>query len=161
MNCQGRGEGRRGGETSPFGGHAATSRFSLSAGVNISFLTPPSHDPHGSLVNCVHIIVFFKPYVAPIDLLWMQRWNAVHWRHLLGRHPEKTLLCRLMDHRVPLKYQGPAEDSPRASLPGPGGTYKKSGEGLFIWACRDRRRGSGFKLEEGRFGVEIGKKFLM
>jgi len=125
------------------------------------FLTPPSHDLHGSLVNCVHIIVFFKPYVAPIDLLWMQRWNAVHWRHLLGRHPEKTLLCRLMDHRVPLKYQGPAEDSPRASLPGPGGTYKKSGEGLFIWACRDRRRGSGFKLEEGRFGVEIGKKFLM
>jgi len=28
------------------------------------------------------------------------------------------------------------------------GAYRKAGEGLFIWACRNRTRGNGFKLEK-------------
>ena len=31
------------------------------------------------------------------------------------------------------------------------GACKKAGEGLFTRACRDRTRGNGFKLKEGRF----------
>ena len=38
--------------------------------------------------------------------------------------------------------------------------YRKAGEGLFIRACSNRVRRNGFKLAEGRFRLEIRKKFF-
>ncbi|KGL97530.1 hypothetical protein N301_03646, partial [Charadrius vociferus] len=40
------------------------------------------------------------------------------------------------------------------------GAYRRAGEGLLTRACSDRMRGNGYKQEEGRFRLNIRKKFF-
>jgi len=48
----------------------------------------------------------------------------------------------------------------RAAFPYLKGPTKKPEEGLFTGAHRDRTRGNGFKLKEGRLRLDIRKKFF-
>jgi len=40
------------------------------------------------------------------------------------------------------------------------GAYRKAGEGLVVRAYTNKMRRNGFKLEEGRFRLDIRKKFF-
>ena len=58
----------------------------------------------------------------------------------------------------------PCEDRlrgrPYSGLPVLKGGYRKGVEGLFIRDCSDRMRGNSFKVREGRFGLDVRKKFF-
>ena len=40
------------------------------------------------------------------------------------------------------------------------GAYMEARKGLCIRACSDKMKGNGFKVEEGRFRLDIRKKFF-
>lgn len=38
--------------------------------------------------------------------------------------------------------------------------YREAGEGLFVRNCSDRTGGNGYKMKEGKFNLDIRKKFF-
>jgi len=101
----------------------------------------------------------------------VQFWSLLHKKdvELLERVQRSAVkMIREVEHlhyQDRLKRAGalqPREENtpggPYSGLLVPEGSLWKAGEGLFIRACGDRTRAHGFKLEEGRFSLDIRKK---
>ncbi|KAK4815546.1 hypothetical protein QYF61_003638 [Mycteria americana] len=118
------------------------------------------------------ILLLCSALVRPHLQYCVQLWGPQHKKDmdLLERVQRRaTKMIRGLEH---LSYEDrlrpavvqPGEEKapgrPYSSLPVPEGAYKKAGEGLFTRACSDRTWGNGFKLKEGRFRLDIRKKFF-
>ncbi|GAB0188964.1 hypothetical protein GRJ2_001361700 [Grus japonensis] len=118
------------------------------------------------------ILPLYSALVRPHLEYCVQLWGPQYRRdmELLERVQRRaTKLIRGLEH----PSEGQAE---RAAIVQPGekvapgrsncgfpvseGAYRKDGEGLFIRECSDRTRRNGFKLKEGRFRLDVRKKFF-
>jgi len=72
-----------------------------------------------------------------------------------------TKVIRGLEH---LSYEDRPRELELFSLEKTAGTpywgLQESWRGIFVRACNDRTRGNGFKLKEGRFRLDIRKKFF-
>jgi len=90
-----------------------------------------------------------------MDLLeWVQRRDTKIIRGL------EDLSCEERPRELGFFSLETVPGRPYCSLPVPEAVYKKAGEGLFTRACRDRTRGNGFKLKEGRFRLDVRNSLL-
>ncbi|GAB0197219.1 hypothetical protein GRJ2_002187200 [Grus japonensis] len=119
------------------------------------------------------ILPLCSALVRPPLQYCVQLWGPQYRRdiELLEQSPEEaTKLIRGMEHlscEDRLRELGLFSLEKRrlrgrsnCGLPVPEGACRKAGEGLFIRECSDRTRGNGFKLKEGRFRLDVRKKFF-
>ncbi|GAB0205580.1 hypothetical protein GRJ2_003023600 [Grus japonensis] len=118
------------------------------------------------------ILPLYSTLVRPHLEYCIQLWGPQYKKdlELLERVQRRaTKLIRGLEHlsyedRLRVGIVQPGEKKalgrPNCGLPVPEGAYRKDGEGLFTRVCSDRTRGNGFKLKEGRFRVDIRKKFF-
>ncbi|GAB0176015.1 hypothetical protein GRJ2_000066700 [Grus japonensis] len=118
------------------------------------------------------ILPLYSALVRPHLEYCIQLWGPQYRRdmELLERVQRRaTKLIRGLEHlcyedRLRVGVVQPGEEkalgTPYSSLPVSKGAYRKDGEGLFMRECSDRTRGNGFKLKEGRFRLDVRKKFF-
>ncbi|KFZ45902.1 hypothetical protein N321_12173, partial [Antrostomus carolinensis] len=109
------------------------------------------------------ILVLYSALVMAHLEYCVQFWSPQHKKDMDRLERVQKRVTRLIQGLQHLSY----EDRPRelglfslAAFQYLKGAYKKSGEGLFIRAINDKTSGNGFKLEEGRFRIDIRKKFF-
>ncbi|KAK4823662.1 hypothetical protein QYF61_005014 [Mycteria americana] len=114
------------------------------------------------------ILPLYSILMRPCLEYWVQLWSPQHRKDMdLLEQVQRsaTKMIRRMEH---LSYKDKLRElglfslekalgRPYCSL---SGAYKKDGDRLFSRACCDRTRHNGFKLKEGRFRLDIRKKFF-
>ncbi|GAB0176408.1 hypothetical protein GRJ2_000106000 [Grus japonensis] len=92
------------------------------------------------------ILPFYSALVRPHLEYCVQLWGPQHKQDM-------ELLEQVREKR---KLRGDL----RAAFQYLKGAYRKAGDGLFTRACSDRTRGNDLKQKEGRFRLDIRKKFF-
>ncbi|KAK4830076.1 hypothetical protein QYF61_008414 [Mycteria americana] len=100
----------------------------------------------------------------------LQLWSPQHKKDMELLEWVQRRATKMIRGMERLSYEGkaarvgvaqPGEEEaagrPYSSLPG---AYRKDGDRLFSKACCDRTRSNGFKLREGRFRLDLRKKFF-
>ncbi|KAK4816939.1 hypothetical protein QYF61_025435 [Mycteria americana] len=115
------------------------------------------------------ILPLYSALLRPHLQCCVQLWSPQHRKdmELLERVQRRaTKMIRGLEHlsyedRLRVGVVQPGEEDalgrPYSSLPG---TYRKDRDRLFSKACCDRTRSNGFKLREGRFRLDVRKKFF-
>ncbi|KAJ7419307.1 hypothetical protein BTVI_26044 [Pitangus sulphuratus] len=117
------------------------------------------------------ILPLYSALVRPNLEHCIQAWSPQHKNDMdqMEQVQRATKMIRGLEHlfykdRLRVGVVQPGEENtlgrPYRSLPVPNGDYKKTEEGLFTRACSNRTRGNAFKLMEGRFRLDIRKKFF-
>jgi len=120
------------------------------------------------------ILPLYSTLVRPYLKYCVQLWSPQHRKDMellewvqrsdtkIGRGPEHLSYEERLRH---LGLFGPEKRRLQgdliAALQYLQGACKKAAEGLFTRACRDRTRGNGFKLTEGRCRLDIRKKLFL
>ncbi|GAB0192424.1 hypothetical protein GRJ2_001707700 [Grus japonensis] len=110
--------------------------------------------PH--LEYCVQLQLWGPQHKKDTDLFQQVQRRATKMirglEHLSGKDRLRVGVVQSGEEKPPGR--------PYSSLLVPEGAYKKAGDGPFIRAWSDRTRGNGLKLKEGRFRLDIRKKFF-
>jgi len=117
------------------------------------------------------ILPLYSALVRPHLQSCVQLWSPQHKKdmHVLERVQRRAMKVirglEYLSYEDRLRELGlfsleKALGSPYSSLPVPEGAYRKDGEGLFTRVCSDRTRGKGCKPKEGRFRLDVRKKFF-
>ncbi|GAB0203623.1 hypothetical protein GRJ2_002827900 [Grus japonensis] len=110
------------------------------------------------------ILPLYSTLMRPHLEYCIQLWGPQYRRDMELLERVQRRATKMLRHAETVGVVQPGEEKaperPYSSLPVPKAACQKAGEHLFTRAGSDRTRSNGFKLKEGRFRLDIRKKFF-